>query len=47
MAKEKLADSDRIIEEMVRRLVAAFDPDHIYLYGSGPGERPVRTAITI
>jgi hypothetical protein len=27
-------ESDRILEEMVRRLVAAFDPDHIYLYGS-------------
>ena len=27
-------ESDRILEEMVRRLVAAFDPDHIYLYCS-------------
>ena len=34
MAKENLVESDRILEEMVRRLVAAFDPDHIYLYGS-------------
>ena len=35
MAQKKLAlESDRILAEMVRRLVAAFDPDHIYLYGS-------------
>jgi predicted nucleotidyltransferase len=34
MAEEKLLESDRILEEMVRRLVAAFAPDHIYLYGS-------------
>ena len=34
MAEEKLAESDRILEEMVRRLVAAFNPEHIYLYGS-------------
>lgn len=34
MAEEKLTESDRILEEMVRRLVAAFAPDHIYLYGS-------------
>ena len=47
MAEEKLAgESDSILEEMVRRLVAAFDPDHIYLYGSRARERPGRTAIT-
>lgn len=34
MAEERLTESDRILEEMVRRLVAAFNPDHIYLYGS-------------
>jgi predicted nucleotidyltransferase len=34
MVDEKLAQSDRILEEMIRRLVAAFHPDHIYLYGS-------------
>ena len=31
---EKLVENDRILEEMVRRLVAAFNPDHIFLYGS-------------
>jgi predicted nucleotidyltransferase len=34
MAEEKLVENDSILEEMVRRLVAAFNPDHIYLYGS-------------
>jgi predicted nucleotidyltransferase len=34
MVEEKLAKSDRILEEMVSRLIAAFNPDHIYLYGS-------------
>ncbi len=34
MAEENLVESDRILKEMVRRLVAAFNPDHIYLYGS-------------
>ena len=34
MAEEKLMESDRVLEEMVRRLVAAFAPDNIYLYGS-------------
>ena len=34
MVAEKLVKSDRILEEMVRRLVTAFHPDHIYLYGS-------------
>jgi predicted nucleotidyltransferase len=34
MAEEKLTESDRILEEMVRRLVTAFHPDYIYLYGS-------------
>jgi uncharacterized protein len=34
MVEEKLAESDRILEEMVSRLIAAFNPDHIYLYGS-------------
>ncbi|MDP2047220.1 MAG: nucleotidyltransferase domain-containing protein, partial [Deltaproteobacteria bacterium] len=43
MVEEKLAKSDRILEEMVSRLISAFNPDHIYLYGSrargeaGPG----------
>ena len=34
MVDEKLVKNDRILEEMVRRLVTAFLPDHIYLYGS-------------
>jgi len=34
MAEEKLTESDRILAEMVRRLVAAFAPDHMYFYGS-------------
>ena len=46
MAEEKLMESDRILEEMVRRLVAAFDPDHIYLYGSRARGEAGRTAIT-
>ena len=31
MVEEKLANSDRILEEIVRRLVAAFNRDNIYL----------------
>ena len=46
MVEEKLAKSDRILEEMVSRLIAAFHPDHIYLYGSRARGRPGRTAIT-
>jgi predicted nucleotidyltransferase len=34
MVDEKLAENDHILEEMVRRLVTAFHPDYIYLYGS-------------
>jgi predicted nucleotidyltransferase len=34
MVDEQLVKSDPILAEMVRRLVAAFHPDHIYLYGS-------------
>ncbi len=34
MAEEKLAQNDHILEEMVRRLVATFHPEYIYLYGS-------------
>ena len=32
--EQLLKKNDRILEEMVRRLVTAFHPDHIYLYGS-------------
>jgi len=34
MVDEKLLKNDHILEEMVRRLVTAFHPDYIYLYGS-------------
>ena len=34
MVDEQLLKSEPILEEMVRRLVTAFHPDHIYLYGS-------------
>lgn len=34
MVDEKSLTNERILEEMVRRLVAAFHPDSIYLYGS-------------
>ena len=34
MAEEKFVESDRILAEMVRRLVTEFQPDRIYLYGS-------------
>jgi uncharacterized protein len=31
---EKLLQNDRILAEMVRRLVAAFQPECVYLFGS-------------
>ena len=34
MVDEKVMDADLILGEMVRRLVAAFRPEFIYLYGS-------------
>jgi predicted nucleotidyltransferase len=34
MVDEQLVQNDRILAEMVQRLVTAFHPDHIYLYGS-------------
>jgi hypothetical protein len=47
MVDEKLLKNDHILEEMVQRLVTAFHPDYIYLYGSrARGERPGRTVIT-
>jgi len=34
MVDEKTIAADKILKEMVRRLVAAFQPERIYLYGS-------------
>jgi predicted nucleotidyltransferase len=33
-AREKIIQEDRILSEIVRRLVTAFQPELIYLYGS-------------
>lgn len=34
MVDEEFLKDNPILEEMIRRLVIAFHPDHIYLYGS-------------
>ena len=41
MVDEKFVKSDRILEEMLRRLVTAFHPDRIY--PSSPEDPPLTT----
>ena len=46
LVDDKLAKNDHIPEEMLRRLVTAFHPDYIYLYGSrARGRRLGRTRL--